>query len=112
MMQQLQALGLGIVVFAIIVGVGAVVLTRFGGSVAQCPNLYGYNATTDLCQNLTGSQTTTPTGAGFTNTAYLNTQLGTSGLSGWVPAIVALSVGLLFIGAFLFNKGKGGVGRY
>lgn len=78
MMDQLQALGLGIVVFAIVIGVGSVVLTRFGDAVG---------------------------GTGNTTVQYLLTQLGTSGLAGWTPAIIALSVGLLFIGAFLFQKG-------
>jgi len=78
MMEQLQALGLGIVVFAIIIGVGSIVLSRFGDSVGGTAN---------------------------TTTQYLLTQLGTTGLAGWTPAIVALSVGLLFIGAFLFQKG-------
>lgn len=77
-MEQLQALGLGIVVFAIIIGVGSIVLSRFGDSVGGTAN---------------------------TTTQYLLTQLGTTGLAGWTPAIVALSVGLLFIGAFLFQKG-------
>ena len=116
MMQQLQALGIGIIVLAIIVGVGTVLLYRFGGAVASCGNVgastYAWNSTTDLCQNTSGTQTYTPTSNGWTNTNYLGTQLGTSGLSGWTPAIIALSVGLLFIGAFLFNKGQKGIGRY
>jgi hypothetical protein len=78
MFDQLQALGLGIVIFAVIIGVGSVVLTNFG--------------------NATG-------GTANTTTTYLLGQLGTTGLAGWTPAIIALSVGLLFIGAFMF-KGK------
>jgi hypothetical protein len=37
----------------------------------------------------------------------MNTQLGTSGLSGWTPAMIAISVGMLFLGAFIIGKGKG-----
>lgn len=79
MFGDLQALGLGIIVFAIIIGVGSVVLFNFG--------------------NATG-------GTANTNVQYLLGQLGQSGLAGWTPAIIAISVGLLFLGAFLFRGGK------
>ena len=79
MFDQLTALGYGIVVFAIIIGVGSVVLTNFGNSVGGTAN---------------------------TTAVYLIGQLGTSGLAGWTPAIIALSIGLLFLGAFMVNKGS------
>ena len=79
MFGDLQALGLGIIVFAIIIGVGSVVLFNFG--------------------NATG-------GTANTNVQYLLGQLGQSGLAGWTPAIIAISVGMLFLGAFLFGKGN------
>ena len=79
MFGDLQALGLGIIVFAIIIGVGSVVLFNFG--------------------NATG-------GTANTNVQYLLGQLGSSGLAGWTPAIIAISVGLLFLGAFLFKGSK------
>ena len=78
MFNDLTGLGYGLVVFAVIIGVGSVVLTNFG--------------------NATG-------GTANTNVQYLNTQLGQSGLAGWTPAIIAISVGLLFLGAFL-TRGK------
>jgi len=77
MFNNLSALGYGLVTFAIIIGVGTIVLTKFGDSVGGTAN---------------------------TTVQYLNTQLGTSGLAGWTPAIIALSVGMLFLGVFL-NKG-------
>lgn len=80
MFNNLTALGLGIVIFAIVIGVGTVVLDKFG--------------------NATG-------GTANTTTQYLELQLGTSGLAGWTPAIIALAVGLLFIGALMMNKSKG-----
>jgi hypothetical protein len=79
MFNELTALGYGLVVFAIIIGVGSIVLTNFG--------------------NATG-------GTANTTTQYLLTQLGTSGLAGWTPAIIAISVGILFLGAFMIG-GKG-----
>ncbi len=78
-MDTLQALGMGIIGFAIIIGVGAVVLEKFGNAVGGTAN---------------------------TTTVYLNTQLGSAGLAGWVPAIIAISVGMLFLGYFLTRGGK------
>jgi predicted anti-sigma-YlaC factor YlaD len=76
MFQNLSALALGIVVFAIVIGVGVVVLGKFGNAVGGTAN---------------------------TTVQSLITDLGTSGLAGWTSAIIALAVGLLFIGA-LMNK--------
>ena len=79
MFQNLTALGYGLVVFAIIIGVGSVVLYNFG--------------------NATG-------GTANTNVQYILTNLGQSGLAGWTPAIIAISVGLLFLGAFAVGGGR------
>jgi len=81
MFNDLTGLGYGLVVFAIIIGVGTIVLYNFG--------------------NATG-------GTANTTVQYLMGQLGTSGLAGWTPAIIAISVGLLFLGAFLVKGGKSG----
>ena len=79
MFNNLTALGYGIVAFAIVLGVGTVVLQKFGDSVGGSANV---------------------------TTTYLQGQLGSSGLAGWTPAIIALVVGLLFLGAFISKKGK------
>jgi hypothetical protein len=76
MFNDLTGLGYGLVVFAIIIGVGSVVLYNFG--------------------NATG-------GTANTTTQYLLGQLGQSGLAGWTPAIIAISVGIMFLGAFMVN---------
>ena len=81
MFNQLTALAFGIVTFAIVIGVGVVVLTRFGSAVTES------NATV----------------------SYLAGQLGQSGLAGWTPAIIALTIGMLFLGLFL--GGMGGKSR-
>ncbi len=78
MFNEITALGYGLVVFAIIIGVGSVVLYNFGNAAGGTAN---------------------------TNVQYLLGQLGSSGLAGWTPAIIAISVGLLFLGAFLVNSG-------
>jgi len=108
MMDNLTNLGYGIVTFAIIIGVGSVILYNFGGTLG-CENV-GYpnwNSTTNVCYE-TGnvSNNTALTGTAYTNTNYLLTQLGTSGLAGWTPAIIAFSVGMLFLGAFFIKKGR------
>jgi len=78
MFDNLIGLGYGIIVFAILIGVGSVILFNFG--------------------NATG-------GTANTNVQYLLGQLGESGLAGWTPAIIAISVGLLFLGAFMIGGG-------
>lgn len=81
MFNQLVVLGWSLIVFAILIGVGSVVLDKLGNAVGGTAN---------------------------TTTQYMITQLGsTSGLASWTPAIIALAIGLLFIGAFMLNKGKG-----
>jgi hypothetical protein len=79
MFQDLTNLGYSLVVFAIIIGVGSVVLYNFG--------------------NASG-------GTANTNVQYLLGQLGQSGLAGWTPAIIAISVGILFLGAFMTKGGR------
>ena len=77
MMDVLQGIGYGIVAFAILVVVGIVVLEKLG----------------------------TATGGDANTTAvYLKGQLGSSGLSGWIPAIIAVAVGALFLSYFMRRK--------
>lgn len=79
MFADLTSLGYGLVVFSIIIGVGSVVLFNFGNAVGGTAN---------------------------TNTQYLLTQLGQSGLAGWTPAIIAIAVGIMFLGAFMVKGGR------
>lgn len=39
---------------------------------------------------------------------YGITQLGETGLLGWLPAIIALMIGMFFLAYFMGRKGKGG----
>ena len=105
MFNALTNLGWGVVTFAITIGVGTVVLSKFGGAIATCATDYTYNSTLDKCVNATGEDPTDPSNAGWVNTNYLTGQLVTSGLAGWTPAIIAFSVGMLFLGGFLINRG-------
>jgi predicted anti-sigma-YlaC factor YlaD len=79
MFDNLSGLGYGLVSFAIILGVGSIILYNFGNAVGGTAN---------------------------TTVQYLLTQLGTTGLAGWTPAIIAFSVGMLFLGAFFVKKGR------
>jgi len=79
MFDNLTNLGYGIITFAILIGVGSVMLYQFG--------------------NATG-------GTANVTTTYLLGQLGQSGLAGWTPAIIAFSVGMLFLGAFFIRGGR------
>jgi len=101
MFNNLSALGYGIITFAIIIGIGTVVLVKFGGAIATCGSGYTYNSTVDQCSNGTPAYDVDPTNGGWVNTNYLMGQLGSSGLAGWTPAIIALAVGMLFLGVFL-----------
>ena len=78
MMNALIGLGLGIIVFALIVATGLVVLTNFGTAV-------GAGTANDSISTIMG---------------YMEDNLIT-----WIPAIIALGVGLLFIGALMGRKG-------
>jgi uncharacterized membrane protein YfcA len=81
MIDGLVGLGYGLIVLAIMIGVGLVVLQNFGNAAGA------------------GTANTTVT----TLMGYLGTSTG--GLVTWVPAIIALVIGLYFIGAF-GGKGK------
>jgi len=105
MFNNLSSLGYGLVTFAIIIGVGTIVLSKFGGSLATCASGFTYDSSIDQCSNGTASFNVDPTNAGWVNTNYLTGQLGQSGLAGWTPAIIALSVGMLFLGVFLSRGG-------
>jgi len=118
MMNALIALGLGIIVFALIVATGLVVMSQFGTAVSNCPTGYLYNAnssgttftfgrcclaTTPSCNTDGTNSTLASTGTQSTTTiiGYMQTNLVT-----WIPAIIALGVGLLFIGALMGKKNK------
>lgn len=61
------------------------------------------NTTSFTFKNLLMSYiyTQTSRGESYTTTNYLLTQLGQTGLAGWVPAIIAFGVGIFFLAWFL-----------
>lgn len=110
MFDNLTNLGVGVMIFAMIIGVASIVLFQFGASTAGCTTAYPWNASSQTCMNTTGG-TLTETGS-LTNTKYLLNQVGTTGLAGWTPAIIAFAVGMLFIGGILTLRGRNSKGRY
>jgi hypothetical protein len=104
MFNNVVSLGYGLVVFGIVLGVGSIVLYNFAGTQAQCTTGFSWNGTSGKCWN--GTDTATPGGTSYTNVNYMLTQLGTAGLAGWTPAVIAISVGMLFLGYFAIGKGR------
>ena len=107
MFNVLTGLALGIVIFAITIGVGVVVLGKFSASVDSCGSNAGdllvYNQTDGFCSNSTDSGVQVQ-GTATTTVRALEGEMGTTGLAGWTGAIIALAVGLLFIGALMGKR--------
>lgn len=81
MISALTEMGYGIIGLAIMIGIGTVILTQLGNSVG-------------------GTANTTLT----TIINYLGTSAG--GLGSWIPVVIVLVIGLIFLGAFLGRKGR------
>jgi len=103
-MQVLVAVAMGIITLAIIVGIGLTVLARLGATQAVCAADKTYVLATDLCTNATG--TAAATGNSYTSITYGMTQLGSAGLLSWLPAIIALIVGVFFLTYFMGGRKK------
>ena len=116
MMNALIALGLGIIVFALIVATGLVVMANFGSATAECATGYVYNTNgsdtfTDNNCCLTGGTDCSSAG-NYTSASTATTTMETmqtymqSNLVTWIPAIIALGIGLLFIGALMGKRNQ------
>lgn len=71
--QVLSGIALGVVGLVVIVGIGLTVLTNLGNSVGGSAN---------------------------TSIQYGITQLGSTGLLSWLPAVIALLIGVFFLAYF------------
>jgi hypothetical protein len=80
MISALTGLGYSIIGLAVIIGIGIVVLVSLGNTV-------GGTANTTI-QTIVG---------------YLGT--GSGGLASWIPVVIVLVIGMLFLGAFMTKKG-------
>ncbi len=81
MINALTGTGYAIIGLAIMIGIGIVILTTFGETV-------GGTANTTI-QEIAG---------------YLGTSNG--GLASWIPIVIVLVIGMLFLGAFLGREGN------
>jgi hypothetical protein len=101
-MGQLSPLAIALVVFATVIVVGMVVISNLTASVSSCPAGYNWSQSANLCANNTaiGFGNTTGSG-GAVNGVYLLGQMGSTsgGLASWAPAIIAIAIGVLVIGA-------------
>ena len=79
MVNQLVAIGFGIITLAIVVGIGLTVLNKLGDATGGTAN---------------------------TSIQYAMTQIGSTGLLSWLPAIIALLVGIFFLMYFMGGKKK------
>lgn len=77
MMQNLTVIAYGIVGFAVLVTVGIVVIDKLGQATGGTSNT--------TAQSIIG-------------------YMGTSGLAGWIPAVIAVAIGVLFIALFSGKK--------
>jgi hypothetical protein len=84
MINALTGLGYGIIGLAVMLGIGLVILGTLASNVAST------------------SQTANSTI--LTVMGYLGTSNG--GLASWIPIIIVLVIGMLFLGAFLSKKGS------
>jgi hypothetical protein len=107
MVSQLQVIAIGIVGLIILVGISLVVLTKLSDSNAVCASGFTFITANQTCSNGTISVDTDPTNAGWVSIQYGVTQLGSTGLLSWLPAIIALLVGVFFLAYFAGGRGKG-----
>lgn len=109
--EQLTAIGYGLVLFGVLVGVGILVLQKFGDTVvtgctqASCGAAGAWNATAQVCSNATSANCGAGSGTAYTGISYVATQLGSTGLTSYIPLIIIIMIaGLIFA---YFGKGKG-----
>lgn len=104
MVSQLQVIAFGLIGLVILVGIGMTVITKLSDSQAACATAYTFNATQQKCVNATNLDPTDPTNAAWVSTNYGNTQIGSTGLLSWLPAVIALLIGVFFLSYFAGSK--------
>ena len=120
MINALTGLGYGVIALAVVIGIGIVILGTLGSNIASCPTSYTYNTnasgyvfTTNKCchavtKDCTAAGNYSDASAGTQSVTTLTGYLGTSsgGLATWIPIIIVLVIGMMFMGAFLARKGN------
>lgn len=97
-MNSLGPMAIAIVTLAIIVAVGLTVFSGLQSATSNCASGYTYN-TTSQCWNGTASLPYSSASGLFSTAAgYLGTSSG--GIASWIPAVIAIIIGLLIIAGF------------
>lgn len=109
MIDNLQVVGYGIIALAVLLGIGITVLGQLATTVASCPATIGggtatYNTTSQTCMNTSGSAVNPSTATQTINTIN-GTYIGTN-LVAWIPVVIVLIIGMLFLGVFMVRKGQ------
>lgn len=109
MFDNLVVVAISLITFILIIGVGLVVTNNFASSQCSSGGYNYYNSSTNVCENgtaLPGVNTSSPDAVATLSTmkGYLGTSSG--GLGSWTTAIIALVIGVLFIGAIMQLRGR------
>ena len=115
-MNVLTGLGYGIITLAIVIGLGIVILAALQGTVATCATGYAWspgnsttvccNVTASSCTGASNSSATTGTASTTLGTMYGYLGTGSGGLASFIPLVIVIVIGLLFLGMFMGKKGK------
>jgi len=98
----LTGIAMGIITIAVLIGIGLVILQNLTSAVGCGADTY--NATSGACNNASGAAVAL-NDAG-TSIAYGMTQIGSTGLLTWLPALIALIIGVFFLTYFMGGKKK------
>lgn len=104
MVNNITAIAFAIIGLVILVGIGITVADKLQTNVA-CSTGFTYNATDTSCINSSGT-TGFATSTASTGIRYGITQLGSTGLLSWLPAVIALLIGVFFL-AYFAGRQKG-----
>ena len=110
MWNALIAAASGVIIVGVLIVFGIVITTNLGSAVSGCPSWTAYNSTSELCTNLTGVNTVTPSLATSTANSvsgYYGTTSG--GLASYLPLVITMAVigGLLGFFGFKLFAGAG-----
>lgn len=119
MINELSGLGYGIIGLAVVLGIGIVVLASMSSTLASCPSGFAWNTngsdtfTANTCCLSGGADCTTganhtAASKGSQTITTMNGYLGTSsgGVASWIPLVIVMVIGMMFLGKFLTNQGK------
>ena len=110
MVGQLQVIAFSLIALAVLVGIGMIILGHLAETQENCATLAScgaaavYNTTTDTCSNATSATCGDPSTSGWAAVDYGRDQLSSTGLLSWLPAVIALIIGIFFLTYFMGRK--------